>query len=146
MPINWEPGPEMRRWQTRISRLLNEGLQQLSEWSQGWLTVPVNVFESERHLEAVFAMPAMHKDDIDVSFRGDTLTVRSDKKYDPADDRRYIRREWSYGPYQRTVTLPTPIDVDKATASYDNGVLTVVMPKPIEAVTAAPPVAHEGGH
>jgi HSP20 family protein len=143
MPINWEPGPEMRRWQTRISRLLNEGLQQLSEWSQGWHAAPVNVFESERHIEAVFAMPAMHKDEIDVSFSGDTLTVRSDKKYDPAEDKRYIRREWSYGPYQRSLTLPMEIDVDKATASYDNGVLTVVMPKLVPAPPQKVPISDE---
>lgn len=143
MPINWEPGPEMRRWQTRISRLLSEGLQQLNEWSQGWHAAPVNVFETERHIEAIFAMPAMHKNEIDVTFSGDSLIVRSDKKYDVSQDRRYIKQEWGYGPYQRTLPLPVPIDVDKATASYDNGVLTVVMPKRQEAPTAKVPVAGE---
>jgi HSP20 family protein len=129
MSINWEPGPDLRRWQTRISRLLGEGLQQLTDWSHGWNAAPVNVLETERCLQAVFAMPAMHKDEIEVTFSGDTLTVRSDTKYDTSQDQRYVRREWGYGPYQRTLALPVPVDVDNATASYDNGVLTVVMPK-----------------
>ena len=143
LPINWEPGPEMRRWQTRISRLLGEGLQQLSDWSQGWHAAPVNVFETERCLEAVFAMPAMDKSAIAVTFQGDTLLVRSDTKYDTSQDRRYVRREWGYGPYQRSLTLSVPVDVDQATASYDNGVLTVVMPKLANAATSRLPVQGE---
>ncbi|MBC7545720.1 MAG: Hsp20/alpha crystallin family protein [Candidatus Sericytochromatia bacterium] len=143
MPINWEPGPDMRRWQTRITRLLGEGMQQLNEWSQGWHAAPVNVLETERCLEAVFAMPAMHKDEIEVTFSGDTLTVRSDAKYDTSQDQRYVRREWGYGPYQRSLTLSGPVDVDNATASYDNGVLTVVMPKRREAPVPQPAAADE---
>lgn len=129
MARSWEPGPEIQRWQERISRLLGEGLQQLSAWSQGARSVPVNVFETEHCLEAVFAMPALRKDEIDVSYEGDTLTVRAATRHDVDQDRRYIHREWGYGPYVRALVLPEPVDFDRATASYDNGVLIVIMPK-----------------
>lgn len=40
----------------------------------------------------------------------------------------YVQREWSVGPYQRTVDLPSPVDSTRANASYDNGVLVLIFP------------------
>jgi HSP20 family protein len=92
-------------------------------------SVPVNVFETENELMVVAAMPGVEAENIDIRIEDDYLTIRADKRGPGQERHRYLKREWSYGPYERTIELPMSVDVDKANASYGNGIVTVAMPK-----------------
>jgi HSP20 family protein len=92
-------------------------------------TVPVNVFETENELMVVAAMPGMEASNIDIRVDDTDLTIRAEKRGPGQERHRYLRREWSYGPYERTIELPMDVDVDKANATYDNGIVTVALPK-----------------
>jgi HSP20 family protein len=93
-------------------------------------SVPVNVFETPREMVLVAAMPGMEASNIHIQVQDNYLTIRGNKRGPGQERHRYLRREWSYGPYERTIELPpVNVDVDRANATYDNGIVTVALPK-----------------
>ena len=92
--------------------------------------VPVNVFENDRELMIVAPMPGVAPEDISIDVLDDgRLTVRSRMHGEGQERISYLRREWSYGPYERTIELPCAVDAKRANVSYGNGVLSVTLPK-----------------
>jgi HSP20 family protein len=92
--------------------------------------VPVNVFENERELMVVAPMPGVAPEDISIDVLDDgRLTVRSRMHGEGQERISYLRREWSYGPYERTIELPCAVDAKRANVSYGNGVLSITFPK-----------------
>lgn len=90
--------------------------------------VAVNVFENPNELVVLAAMPGVAPEDISVKLEGGFLRLRSRERGEHAEDK-YLFREWSYGPYERDVELPRPVDGQSATVTFGNGVLSVVVPK-----------------
>jgi HSP20 family protein len=95
--------------------------------------VPINVFETENELMVVAAMPGLEADNIDIRAEDDYLTIRAEKRGPGQERHRYLRREWSYGPYERTIELPMDVDVERANATYGNGIVTIALPKSVRA-------------
>ena len=92
--------------------------------------VPVNVFENDRELMVVAPMPGVAPEDISIDVLDDgRLTVRSRMHGEGQERISYLRREWSYGPYERTIELPCAVDALRANVSYGNGVLSITFPK-----------------
>jgi HSP20 family protein len=92
--------------------------------------VPVNVFENDRELMVVAPMPGVAPEDISIDVLDDgRLTVRSRMHGEGQERISYLRREWSYGPYERTIELPCAVDATRANVSYGNGVLSITLPK-----------------
>jgi HSP20 family protein len=75
-------------------------------------------------------LPGMKAEDIDLSVDGNSLTISGEKK-DCSEDEGgdYYHVERRYGTFQRTITLPSEVDADKIKATYNDGVLTVHLPK-----------------
>jgi HSP20 family protein len=94
-------------------------------------SVPVNVFEAEDFLLVIVPMPGLQEEDIDITMSGNIITLASGERADlkPESGKRYLRHEWHYGPYQRTLELPYAIDAESAEATFGNGVLTVRVQK-----------------
>ncbi len=97
----------------------------------GGQSVPVNVFEAEDILMVIVPMPGLQEEDIDITVRGTATTLAAGERADlkPESGKRYLRQEWHYGPYQRTLELPYAVDAESAEATFDNGVLTVRVQK-----------------
>ena len=92
--------------------------------------VPVNIFENDRELMIVAPMPGVAPEDISIDVLDDgRLTVRSRMHGEGQERISYLRREWSYGPYERTIELPCAVDAKRANVSYGNGVLSITFPK-----------------
>ena len=97
---------------------------------RGTWTPPVDIFETDRRdLVLKVELPDMTREDIEVTVEHSTLTVKGTKRV-PAEvkDDQFRRVERSYGPFNRTFTLPTTVDASKVSAEYKNGVLTVTLP------------------
>ncbi len=94
-------------------------------------TVPINVFEAEDFLMILVPMPGLQDDDIDITVRGNSITVEGKERADlkPDSGKRYLRHEWRYGPYRRMIELPYAVDANSAEATLGNGVLTVRLSK-----------------
>jgi HSP20 family protein len=92
--------------------------------------VPINLFENDRELMVVAPMPGVAPEDISIDVLDDgRLTVRARMHGEGQERIRYLRREWSYGPYERTIELPCAVDAKRANVSYGNGVLSITFPK-----------------
>src|SRR5918992_5117932 len=92
--------------------------------------VPINIFENDRELMVVAPMPGVAPEDISIDVTDDgRLVVRAQQHGEGQERIRYLQREWSYGPYERSVDLPTPVDAMRANVTYGNGVLSITFPK-----------------
>ena len=92
--------------------------------------IPVNLFENDRELMVVAPMPGVGPEDISIDVTDDgRLTLRAGQHGEGQERIDYLTREWSYGPYERTIELPRPVDAMRANLTYGNGVLSITFPK-----------------
>ncbi len=93
----------------------------------------IDVHDTDKGLELTAELPGIAEKDIDVSVSDRTLTIKGEKTAEKTVDEkdRYVS-ERSYGSFRRVLTLPCEPDAAKVEAHMDNGVLTVVLPRPAE--------------
>jgi HSP20 family protein len=105
-----------------------------SNFSGGEHQLALDIRTSGDALVVEAALPGVKPEDVDISVLGDTLTISGSQR---ADERRdedgYTYREIRRGSFSRTVTLPSGLKTDAASASFDNGMLTLRIPKAEEA-------------
>jgi HSP20 family protein len=90
----------------------------------------VDVVENETEIVLHAELPGMKKDEIDIQLTGDTLTIRGERKRTSTQrGENFHRIERQYGAFGRTFEIETPIDAAGVSASYEEGVLTVRLPK-----------------
>lgn len=93
----------------------------------------INVIEKESEYDVEFAAPGMTKEDFTVSIDADeNLVINLEKKQNTEDknaDGHYLRREFSYTKFHQTLLLPDDVNREAITATVQNGVLTVTLPK-----------------
>ncbi|WP_392537230.1 Hsp20/alpha crystallin family protein [Legionella sp. 227] len=94
----------------------------------------MDVVEDKDHFTIQMEMPGMDEKDISVSFSGNMLTITGEKSTSKKNEnKKYISREINYGKYERSLSLPSTVDIDKAKASFKKGMLWVELPKKSEA-------------
>lgn len=95
-----------------------------------------NVIEREYAFDVEFAVPGMGKEDFRISVDNNVLSVSAEKEESKEEkEKNFTRKEFAYGSFTRSFALPKTIDIDKIAAAYDNGILTVTLPKKEEAKT-----------
>jgi HSP20 family protein len=114
----------------------------LTNYSDTNTTIPaVNIKETFENYEVEVAAPGMNKKDFNVQLEGNILTISSEKELQQGqqDEVRYASREFSYQSFSRTFTLQKDVvDTEKIQATYENGVLLLVIPKKEEAKQKGP--------
>ncbi len=132
----WNGLGQLSSLRDEIDRLFEAPLAALSGPSQllsGWAPA-LDVFENKDSLVVKTELPGMKKEDINVSFQDGALTISGERKgQENYEDAEVYRSERFVGRFQRTVTLPTPVNGDKVKAHYTDGVLTITLPKTEEA-------------
>ncbi len=89
----------------------------------------VNIRENETHFFLDIAIPGKKKEDIKVEIEKNILTISSDQVKEEVLNERFNRREFNYGSFTRAFTLPKTISEDNIQATYEQGVLTLTLPK-----------------
>lgn len=113
--------------QERVARLVEEAFPSRERQREVWVP-PVDVVEEEKEIVLLFDLPGVDQKDIDISVSGDQITVKGERK--PTNsEARFLRQERVFGPFSRTFALRVPVDIDKVTATYRNGVLEIHLPK-----------------
>ncbi len=109
--------------------------------------VPLDVVEKGDAFEVRASLPGIDPNDVRITVQGETLTIRGQTtgEQERKEDN-WILRERRSGSFYRSVTLPAPLDADKATARFEQGVLSLVIPKAEMAKAKEIPVggAHPG--
>ena len=105
-------------------------------------TPSVDISETEENFEVRAELPGITKDDLHVSVKDNLLTLSGEKRQEEADDTENYRRvERRYGSFQRKFTLPREVKTDDIKAEYNDGVLTLSIPKPETAKPTEIPIA-----
>ena len=97
----------------------------------GWFPA-VEISESENELLMTAELPGLDRQDVKIDLEGNMLTLRGEKrevKIEDGKEKEYHVEERMYGAFQRSFTLPLTVDVEKITADFEKGVLTVHLPK-----------------
>lgn len=115
---------EMQRWMTEL-RTLPEEITDGADFAP-----QCDLKETKGEYIAKFDIPGIHKEDVKIEVEGSRLTVTGERKEEKQekDERRFYSESY-YGKFMRSFTLPSPIDEKKVEAQYENGVLTVKIPK-----------------
>jgi HSP20 family protein len=93
-----------------------------------------NILDNPDSFQLELAAPGMKKSDFKIHLENNVLTISSDIQDEKTEETsNYTRKEFQYGSFTRSFTLPKSIDLDKISADYDNGILKVCLPKKDEA-------------
>ena len=127
--IRWSPMRdilETRRMMDRVFDSLWYGDQPAA-----WENLPLlDVVENEKSVTVKAELPGYTPDQIDVRIEGNVLHLKGEmRKEDEKKDGQYHVHERSMNSFQRSISLPTEVDSNKTEATFENGVLTLTMPK-----------------
>jgi HSP20 family protein len=106
-----------------------------AQYLNGWAPA-VDVYEDKDAVTVKTEAPGMKKEEFEVTLHEGVLSVRGERKSEKRVNETQTQTHCSerfFGRFQRSVTLPAPVNADKISASYKDGVLTVVLPKTEEA-------------
>lgn len=91
---------------------------------------PLDVHQTADEIVVTAALPGIKPDDVDITITGQTLSIRGEFKADEEISRdQYLYRERRYGTFNRQIQLPVRVQGDAASATFENGLLTLSIPK-----------------
>jgi HSP20 family protein len=133
--IQWNPLREMVSLRERMNRLFDDSWFRTDGYgddvAMGMWSPAVDMFEKNDHLVIKAELPGMEKKDINLDLKDGVLTLRGERKHEnQVQDENFYRREMSYGKFVRTFSLPSDVDPEKIKAEFQNGLLTIEVPKP----------------
>jgi HSP20 family protein len=126
--VRWDPFSDFRK----TVRMFDESFTRPRRFvaTSPTSSVPVEVSETDADFEIKAALPGVDPEKVEISVHDDVLTIRGSHEEQSEDKQReFYRREFRYGSFSRSLALPTPVDSDKAEASFTNGVLNLRLPK-----------------
>lgn len=94
----------------------------------------INVIESEKEYKVEVAAPGMTKDDFNIHLGEDnelviTMEKKNENQEEDKENKKYLRREFSYTKFQQALILPEDVEKENISASVSEGVLTIILPK-----------------
>ena len=95
---------------------------------------PMDVVERDGEIRCSLELPGLKVEDVNITVENGVLTISGERQYEREEDQggsRFVERR--YGRFERSFTLPDHVGADHITADYENGVLTVTLPKTAEA-------------
>lgn len=127
----WEPFRDFITLRDAMDRLFEQSfVRPMAELGGDRVyRLPVDAYSTEDAVYVEASLPGVNKDNVDISLDGDTLTIRAEVPAPKDEGRDYAIRERFYGTLQRSLTLNVPVDAAKAEATFENGVLTLRIPK-----------------
>ena len=126
----WEPVREMMTLREAMDRLFDDAFTRPLGQS-GISTMPaIDLYQTADEVVVKASLPGLKAEDVQITITADVLTLRGEfKQEDEQKDATYHIREHRSGLFERTLMLPTEVQGDKAKAEFEDGVLTVTLPK-----------------
>ncbi len=127
----WEPFRGVNTLQDQFNRLFDRNGEEssLTAWAPA-----VDIYETEHELVVKADLPEVDPKDLDIRVENNILTIRGERKFEKkVNEDNYLRVERAYGSFARSFTLANTVNSDAIKADYQNGVLTLTIPKREEA-------------
>lgn len=126
--VRWEPLREVMSLRQAMDRLFEDSFVTSPRRAVG--EIPIDIYQEKDNLVVKAALPGVKAEEVDITLADDILTIRGEHKEEQEtkeDD--YLRRECYYGTFSRSVAIPFKVKGDKAEATFEEGVLTLTLPK-----------------
>ena len=134
----WEPAREMMTLRDAMDRLFDDAFTHpfsLSrEGGSNWSSPAIDMYQTDDEVVVRAALPGIKPDEVQINVTGDTtapiVTIRGETKHEEEKkEKSWHLREQRWGAFERSVRLPTGVIADRAKAEFDNGILTISLPK-----------------
>jgi HSP20 family protein len=123
--------------QDQINRLFNDAFERTTSSEESNLTAwapAVDIYENEHELVVKADLPDVDSKDLDIRVENNILTIRGERRFEKkVNEDQYLRVERAYGSFSRSFSLANTVNADGIKADYQNGVLTLNVPKREEA-------------
>ena len=129
--IRWEPAREMMTLREAMDRLFDDAFTRpLSLTGNNWSIPAVDMYQTDDEVVVKAALPGIKADEVEINVTGEVLTIKGETKQEnETKEKAYHLREQRWGAFERSIVLPTEVVADKAKADFENGVLTITLPK-----------------
>jgi HSP20 family protein len=99
-------------------------------WNENIQMPPANISESSKEYKLEISVPGLKKDDFKIEVGSGALTISSEREEESGEEKEnYTRKEFSYQSFERSFPLPDNVKDDEIIAKYEDGVLTITIPK-----------------
>lgn len=123
--IGWE---DMASLWDSFERLEKRMMQRATSFRTASVRVPLDIYETDHDVVVVAALPGVDPSDIDIRFERGVLTLRGEFK-PPLGNVEYWLQEIPYGTFARSVAIKVPVQEDEIGATFEQGILTISLPK-----------------
>ena len=124
----WDPFRDLRMVEDSMNRFLR-GYSPVAAGNEEW-NIAIDVLQRGDEIVVKASVPGVNPDGIDLAIEDNILTIRAERKSDFENGQaEYLIQERPMGMFYRALRLPDTVDAEKIQSSYENGVLTIVLPK-----------------
>lgn len=128
--IRWEPAREMMSLRDAMDRLFDDAFTRPLSIRDGWSVPAIDMYQTDEEIVVKAALPGIKADEVQINITGEVLTLKGEvKQNEEKKEKAWHIREQRYGSFERSVALPTDVVADKTKAEFENGILTITLPK-----------------
>jgi HSP20 family protein len=135
--LRWDPFQDLLSLQDEMNRVFDRAFGQAPTRERGvrtWAPM-LDIAERKDAYLVTVELPGVNPDDIDVTLENNLLTIQGERhQTQESSDQQFHRVERSYGSFRRTVSLPSTVEADAIEATFENGLLQLLVPKAEEAM------------
>jgi HSP20 family protein len=113
-----------------MDRLFDDAFTRPLSLRDGWSAPAIDMFQSDDEIVVKAALPGIKADEVQINITGEVLTLKGEvKQNQEIEEKAWHIREQRFGSFERSIALPTDVVADKAQADFENGILTITLPK-----------------
>jgi HSP20 family protein len=115
-----------------MDRLFDDAFTRPLSLRDGWSSVgpAIDMFQTDDEIVVKAALPGIKADEVQINVTGEVLTLKGDvQQNQEMEEKAWHIREQRFGSFERSIALPTDVVADKAKADFENGILTITLPK-----------------
>ena len=130
----WEPAREMMTLREAMDHLFNDAFTRpfstMRDGGANWSAPAIDMYQTENDVVVKAAVPGFKADEVQINVTEDVLTIKGElKQEEEKKEKSWQIREHRRGAFERSISLPTAVTSDKARADFENGILTITLPK-----------------
>jgi len=128
--IRWEPAREMMSLRDAMDRLFDDAFTRPLSIRDGWSVPAIDMFQTDDEIVVKAALPGIKAEEVQINVTGEVLTLKGEvQQNQEMKEKAWHIREQRLGSFERSIALPTDVVADKAKADFENGILTITLPK-----------------
>lgn len=129
--MRFEPMREMVTLREAMDRLFDDAfMRPTSLTGTNWQAPAVDMYQTDDEIIVKAALPGLKAEEVQISITGEVLTLKGEvNQEEETKEKAYHIREQRWGAFERTIMLPTDVVADQAKADFEDGILTISLPK-----------------